>query len=786
MRTFSQLRLLPSEEALKGLPARFEGTVLCYDAAWGQLYVHDGSEVKYFSPLSFPTALEAGMRVQITGTTMLVENSVGLTNLHLVAQGRAELPHATALGLSDLAREFGQWVEVSGRVRVAETSRGRLGLLLEDQGQHCLVFVMGTPPAEASFKRFVGARVQVRGINASKISKGQLQSATLHAPGLSEVTVLEPAKDRLERVPTLSIDSLLNRPLGAWTNDMVHINGFIAAYEPGSFVQVKDATGTMRVQVIQVTRAALDDWVDAWGFLTVSPNASALRDGYFELVRERTAEAPEPAPPARTEHAAETNRILTRIADVIRLSNEEAARGLPVRLHGTITFADAEWHNAFLEAADAAVYVDLKQPEVRAGQWVELTGRTAKGGFAPEVDDTTIRVLGMTNLPSPAQVNLTDLADGRWDAHWIEMEGTVRRVQDEWGHVTLSLVSPRGRFKAIIAHPSQEPSPDYLVDALVRVRGACSSELNARGQFSGVSLHVPGLEHIQILQAAPTDPFGVRTVPINTISTYDPERLVGHRVKIAGIVTLRIAGQGFYIQDASGGIRVSTQQTSELHLGDVVEVLGFPALGDFAPRLEEATFRRAGTARLPKPKRTTADQILLRGSEDGRVVQLEARLLGDIPRSAWPRLVLQDGPFIFTARAVGQAAGGQLPAWKSGTVVRLTGVCDIQGSENHEPAGFRVLLRGAGDLALVWAPSWWTASHALMLAGGLSLAIVASVGWIESLRRQVRVQTAEIRQQHEQTQPSLPPGRHGRSGYQCPAQCGQRAEQRQHLGRDSL
>ncbi|MCX6924154.1 MAG: hypothetical protein NT154_13225 [Verrucomicrobia bacterium] len=127
VRTFSQARLLSREQALEGRPARIKAVVLCYDPAGGQMYLHDeGGETKYFSPGSFPMPLESGLQVELTGTTTFADDSATLTNLHLVVEGRAALPRARPLELHDLAGDFGQWVETSGRVRVAETSRGRL------------------------------------------------------------------------------------------------------------------------------------------------------------------------------------------------------------------------------------------------------------------------------------------------------------------------------------------------------------------------------------------------------------------------------------------------------------------------------------------------------------------------------------------------------------------------------------------------------------------------------------------------------------------------------------
>jgi signal transduction histidine kinase len=756
LRTFSQYWSVPPEEALKGRPVRFQCVVLCYDADWGQLYVHDGSETMYFSPRSFPMPLESGQQVEITGTTAFVAGSSALTNLHLVVAGRAALPRATPLELRDLAKDFGQWVETSGEVRVAQASSARLALVIHDRGQSCVVFVMGPLAADASFKQWVGSRIRVRGINASKLSKGRLESASITAPGSNEVHVLEPSALAPERVPVVSIDSLLNRELGAWTNQMVHINGSIAAYKPGEFLEVKDPTGLIRVQVIQTTLAKQDEWVDAWGFLEVAPEQTLLRDGFFEQVRLRKQRAAATSVAGVTAGVASTNQTLTRIRDVISLSKEEAGRGIPVRLQGVITFADADWQNTFLQGRTNAVYVDvipdtyLKQGDVRAGQWVEVTGQTGTGGYKPEVDNATIRVLGTTNLPFPVKVDLGDLAEGHLDAHFVELAGVVRRVQEESGHLTLTLTTPLGRFKAVIPVPGNQPPPAQLVDALVRVRGACSSELNARGQFSGVFLHVPGLDQIQIEQPAPSNPFAIRSIPIGRVGTFDPDRLAGRRVKVSGVVTLTTRGQGFFLQDASGGMRVSTQETNQPQVGDALEVLGFPALDEFAPRLEEAAFRWMGPGHLPPAQQTTAEQIMLEGTNNGAVVQLEARLLHDVPRSASPRLVLQDGSVIFTARLAGQNARAPLPQWRAGSVLRLAGVCSIQGAETHQPAGFRLLLAQPGDVILLRAPSWWTVRHALLLSGGLTLSILAAAGWIGLLRRQVRAQTDIIRRDHEQ------------------------------------
>ena len=57
----------------------------------------------------------------------------------------------------------------------------------------------------------------------------------------------------------------------------------------------------------------------------------------------------------------------------------------------------------------------------------------------------------------------------------------------------------------------------------------------------------------------------------------------------------------------------------------MVNVLGFPAIGDFSPYLEEASFQRTDAAPLPKPQATTAEK-LLHGTNDATLVQIDAQL----------------------------------------------------------------------------------------------------------------------------------------------------------------
>ena len=743
VKSFQQFYDLPRDQALKGQPVRVQAVVVCYDSEWNQLYLHDGDQVGYFNPHRFATQPATGQRVEISGTTTLTEGNPGLTNLNLTVLGPGRLPPAKRLELTQLAADYGQWIETGGRVRVADTSWGRLALLIHEQGQTCLVYVM-EKPATNDFRWLIDSQVRIRGVNASKGVNGRLDAASVFVPRFSELTVVEPAKGNPLQAPVIAIGSLLNRELGPWTNNRVRVSGWVAAYQPGQTLLVKDPTGAIQAKVAQVTQAKPDERVDVWGFLRVSPQETVLSDAFFEITQTTTSasHSAREATPKAISYPATPMRVM----DIQKLPREEAMKHLPIRLRGVVTYADPEWRNGFIQDDSDAIYADLNQKDIRPGQWVELTGQTGPGGFATELINCTFQVLGATNLPAPAKVDLVDMASGQLDAHWVEMEGVVRGVNEQWGHLYLSLMTAQGRFKAILPEFNNQPLPTHLVDARVRVQGACSSEINARRQLSGITLHVPSLEKIRILEPAPANPFMRETTQIESVGTFDTARLAGRRVKISGVVSLKTPQQGFFLQDASGGIRVQTQQTNQINSGDKLDVLGFATIGGFAPSLEEAIFRQTGTGPPPVPRKTTAEQILFRGTNDGLVVQIDARLLQNAPHSPHPEFALQDGSVIFTASIETPAPGQGGPSLRSGSLLRLTGVCSIKGNERHEPESFRLLVGNWDGVALLTSPPWWSLRYTLMLAGVLTVFIAAALGWVASLRRRVRAQTEVIRQ----------------------------------------
>jgi signal transduction histidine kinase len=772
--TFQKWYDLSPEALAQGHPIRIDGVVLAYDAGWGQLYIHDDQQTAYFSPGSFPIALVPGQTVRITGSTALsLDGSAGMTHLQLAVTGDKKLPDARKLDLSQLHVSPGEWVEVEGRVRVVDTSRGRLGLLIHDQGHRCLVYALGELPPVTD-EALAGSKIRVRGINSSRIVEGRVQTASLFAPSRNAISIIEPPLPSEIRPQVTSIGALLARELGSWTNQPVAINGVVASYVPGQRIAVEDPTGFIWAKVIQVTPVPSGQRVQLQGFLGVAGDDVILHDSSFAVVHPTMDPASTPAvrEPPRTPSSPQT--VLTRIASILQLQRSEPPEYRPVQVQGVVTFADPEWQTAFIQDGDHAVFGFLNDPGIQPGQWVEVSGLVEPGGFAPQLIQTSFNILDSRPLPVPVKADLEDLMNGHLDARWIEMEGVVRRVTLEWNHVTLDVVTPKGNFLSVIPGYVDSEPPRHLVDALVRIRGACTSRLNARGQLQGFTLNTPSLADVEILEAGPADPFATTAISIASMATFDPGRVVGRRVKVTGVVTLVMPGRGFFLEDPTGGLRVLTEVPAEVRAGDQVEALGFPALADFMPCLKEATLRVLAhgvqTPELP----TTAETILLDGLLDGRRVRIEAQLLRDVARSAHPQLLLQDGPFTFTARVLRPSAPEHLAELQGGSLLRLNGICTIQAGPNREPRSFELLLDATSDITVLSRPSWWTLQRILRTSAALGGILLLALAWVALLRREV---TARTRQLNEET------GRHRSTAVRLEAEAARRVEMEQEVER---
>src|SRR4029079_7297081 len=74
-----------------------------------------------------------------------------------------------------------------------------------------------------------------------------------------------------------------------------------------------------------------------------------------------------------------------------------------------------------------------------------------------------------------------------------------------------------------------------------------------------------------------------------------------------------------------------------------------------------------------------------------------------------------------------------------------------QFDRNAQPRGFQLQLRTPRDIVIVAAPPWWNASRARTAATCLARGTGLGWAWVIALRRRVRHQTSQIKEQLEKS-----------------------------------
>jgi signal transduction histidine kinase/CheY-like chemotaxis protein len=444
------------------------------------------------------------------------------------------------------------------------------------------------------------------------------------------------------------------------------------------------------------------------------------------------------------------------------LSVEEAARAYPVRLRTVVTYYDP-WidpRHGILFSCDASGCIFTVVPThpvlaIDPGTLIEITGVSAPGEFAPIVDDAHVRIIGKSQLPAhPPRVSLTQMLTGMQDGKWVEVEGLVHSVEDDGVHETINMTMSDG---AVSATTLKEQGVNYnaLVDAKILLHANVAPFSNKTRQMIGVRLVCPSMAAIQIEEAPSPDPFALPLKPISELLQFTPGSAYLHRVHIRGRVTLYWPGRLACIDDHAAGLCAAVTKTSDAALDDEADVVGFPVAGEYSPTMEEAIFKPAGAAEPATAVPITIAQAMY-GDHDAELVRLQGLLMDEHHGEKQVTLLLSSEGFIFPALLTNDA--GEIPDWKQGSILQLTGICRVHADTSRaaprdspqgwrpEVDGFRLLLRSPEDVVVIGRASWWTAVHAFSVLGAAAVFILVVLIWVFVLNGRVHHQTQTIRQ----------------------------------------
>ncbi|MBL9193370.1 MAG: sensor histidine kinase [Opitutaceae bacterium] len=468
---------------------------------------------------------------------------------------------------------------------------------------------------------------------------------------------------------------------------------------------------------------------------------------------------------------------LTRIADVRRLTREEAAEPKTVLLSGVVTWRNAAGQFVMQDESNG-IWIGVKRSQrnklwamddaaiaaIRVGQRVEVEGVSDPAGFAPVVLPRTVRVLGEQELPPAQRVSLPRLFSGSDDCLRVEVGGVVQAFQEVGDVWLLHLRTSQGAFTA--EFPIQAlRAPSELVDAEVRVTGLAIARFNTRGEITMPRIFSGGSADL-IVDVPAIAAFAAPSVPLDRIGAFRPDPLVPHRVRVSGTVTFALPGKFLYLQAGPSAVRVETRTTEALGAGDVIEVSGFVDMSRHIGMLTEAQVRKVGRGPVPEPVAIGPEEIVALNATaiatgqlakphdfDGHLVRFPARLLAveaaADPRQPLRRLTLERGGTILGA-ILHAGEPGPLDALQPGSVLEVTALVQleytpVEGSRRSlVPSRLDVVLRSGADIQVLEAPSWWTPKRLLGVVTLVAVALGAALLWVWQLRRQVQRKTLQL------------------------------------------
>ncbi len=474
-----------------------------------------------------------------------------------------------------------------------------------------------------------------------------------------------------------------------------------------------------------------------------SRTASTLMVGLFGL-----------AVPLSALTAENPDRILTTAAAVRSLSAAEAERHYPVKLRGVVTFYDETLYSRFIQDETAGIYLRefTNLPPLLPGQMVEVEGVTGPGEYAPVILPASVKVVGPGKLPAAAAVSLEQLVSGSVDSQLVEFSGVVRAVRfdKESQYFQIDFVMGGERFSA---HSKQLPvaQAQDLVDSTVKVRGVCSTMFNHQRQIFGIRLVVPQADGLVVEKLASASPYDLPVKKIASLLQFAPGGTFDDRVKVTGTVVYSEPGSAIFVQNETAGLQCQTLQREVLQPGDQVEILGFPAKGEYTPILEDAIYRKAGAGTEVKAEPVDVNAILT-GVHDCQLVQLSARVLDRVQRGRSQFLLLQAGDYTFPAYLPQKMDDTQLAGLQNGSEVMATGICMIKRGNNWQAgdkwraASFHLLLRSPKDVVVLQNPATWALPDELFIAGVSAAIALGALLWVAVLKQKVRQQSKIIKQ----------------------------------------
>ena len=275
------------------------------------------------------------------------------------------------------------------------------------------------------------------------------------------------------------------------------------------------------------------------------------------------------------------------------VSHRKAAESgsLPAaRIDGVVTYFDPTNGLLFVQDATGGVRVSAGDDGQRysPGQRVTVSGVVSDAELLPVILNAQIVVHGVGPLPLAPRVTVASFGTREVENRLVTVEGVVQRADTKQNGIALVVRISQGGTPVDVYCQDYSGIVGDELDRRVRVTGVATSDLDVELKPVGRTLWSTSWANTVHLDPV-RSPGSAPLVTTASLLGMPTDRLPERRVRIRG--RLEAAGQAgaFRIHDGTGLLNVEFGFTSNVRLGENVEVAGFPRRDSSGSYLDSAT-----------------------------------------------------------------------------------------------------------------------------------------------------------------------------------------------------
>jgi len=449
----------------------------------------------------------------------------------------------------------------------------------------------------------------------------------------------------------------------------------------------------------------------------------------------------------------------TTLATIRKISNAEAQRHNSVTFNATVTYFRRYQSVLFVQDGDAAIFVASNTDfDLVPGDRVLIHGEM-RPSFRPYVVSSEVKFLGHGQVPAPYHPTFAQMIRAETDCRLVTVRATVRsadlaRDPNFMAVVTTMRLLVDGNVVQASVDNDNQNAMNGLLDAEVEITGVVSGDFDNKMQQTGVLLHVQSVNYMKVLKRSTIDPWSIPVTPMDRIIIGRRVFDTTERMRVHGTVTYYEANQSLVLQDGPRSLRVKTETASDVEVGDLADVIGFPDVQNGFLTLTQSAIHD-DMVKAPVSPVLYHWRDLSVGGNAGQshifdLVSIEGQVVTEVRQATQDEYVLQGDGHLFSAILRHPGSASRIPLapmeWiPVGSRIRVTGICMLTDANpfNGE-VPFNIVMRTIDDVRILTRPPWLNVTHLLYLVALLLIAVlvVGARGWY--VERRTRRRTSAL------------------------------------------